>query len=200
MSQPTMSGAERGRVRPIREVPGGIWIEEESGALVNKAAHLTVIRESIATACEDYARQYLTSRGDGNFNVAQLGRLSVLFKMHFALVTPADEGPPKPMYPLGTIADTKGKVNASLVASLPLQRLADGQLQVLAREYEILCETETPRSLSHAQWVGIVNEGKESSLKTLVSQHGSSALIQVLHGMGKQYPEYEAGSSGDLTP
>jgi hypothetical protein len=76
-----------------------------------------------------------------------------------------------------------------VVSTLPLHDAVEGQLGRLAREYEILKECETPVALSHSQWEAIVNEGKDESLRSLVSRHGSSALIQVLHGLGSAYPE-----------
>lgn len=188
---PTLSGAHRGKVRPYREVPGGLWLDTSQG-MVSRPCALRVVRESVTYACADYARQYLSSRGDKNFLPGQVVLWTNFFRLHHALIElPQDpEAPHVQLYSLPvTLADASGKLNASIVPTLPLSEAADGQLEMLIREYEILRETETPVALSHEQWEAIVSQGKDESLRTLVSRHGSSALIQVLHGMGSAYPE-----------
>lgn len=194
---PTLSGAERGKARPAAEVPGGIWIEE-TGELVNKAAWLAVVGERKASACVDYARQYLKSRGDSDYLPGQLARSSNFFMMHHALIAPPANGSAfgagekfAPLYPLPpTLTDEKGKLNPTLVSGLVLGDLASGQLDNLKSQYDLLLATQTPASISHAKWEAIVEEGKTCALSTLHSRHGSSALIQVLHGLsGGVWPE-----------
>ena len=191
MNHPTLSGAQHGRVRPWREVPGGIALDTSQG-LVTRPCALRLVKESLVYTCADYARQYLASRGDKNYLPTQLVVWTQFLMLHSAIIdVPASpEAPHVPMFPLPpTLADASGKLNPIVVSTLPLHDAVEGQLGRLAREYEILKETETPVALSHAQWEAIVSEGKDESLRSLVSRHGSSALIQVLHGMGATYPE-----------
>lgn len=191
MQNPTLSGAQHGRVRPCREVPGGIALDTAQGLVIRPCA-LRLVKESLVYTCADYARQYLASRGDKNYLPQQLIVWTQFFMLHHALIEipQAPEAPHVPMFPLPpTLADASGKINPLVVSNLPLHDAVEGQLGRLAREYEILKETETPVSIGHAKWEAIVNEGKLESLKTLLSRHGSSALIQVLHGMTGDYPE-----------
>lgn len=192
-SNPTLSGAQRGQFRPWREVPGGICMSTEDLGLIRRPCALRPVSRRYSTLCMDYARQYLSSRGDGKYLPGQIGEWEWFFQAHFALIeVPQDEAAKhKLLFELPpTLTDDKGKLNPGIAATLPLQDAVDGELTRLWREYEILRETETPETVvSHPQWEAIVAEGKEHALKTLVSRHGSSALIQVLHGMGRDYPE-----------
>lgn len=191
MSHPTLSGAQHGRVRPWREVPGGLCLDTDQGVVTRPCA-LQLVRESRVYLCVDYARQYLASRGDKSYTPGQHLLWTQFFLLHFALIEVPEgaDAPHKLLFPLpATIADKDGKLNAVVVSTLPLNDAAHGQLGRLTQEYELLREIETPVALSHAQWEAIVSEGKDESLRTLVSRHGSSALIQVLHGMGSVYPE-----------
>ncbi len=185
-ASPTLSGAELGKCNPRREVPGGIWIEE-GGALVNRPAWLRIVRERDGNASLDYARQLLTARGDGTFIPGQLSRWAMFFQLHFALIEPPQEGKPQAlMFPIPPgLADEKGKLSIPAVWQLPLNDLADGQLDRLGDEYSILRQTETPAALTHKEWETLIAEGKQHSLETLVSRHGYSALIQLLHGLSK---------------
>lgn len=189
---PTLSGAQHGRVRPWREVPGGIALDSETQGFIVRPCALRTVKESFVYTCSDYARQYLSSRGDQKYLPAQLTVWTQFFLLHHAIieVPQTPEAPHVPMFPLPpTLTDATGKLNPLIAAGLPLHEAVEGQLGRLIREYEILKETETPVSIGHAQWTAIVNEGKFESLKTLLSRHGSSALIQVLHGMSAEYPE-----------
>jgi hypothetical protein len=191
MQNPTLSGAQHGRVRPYREVPGGIALDTAQGLVIRPCA-LRLVKESLVYTFADYARQYLASRGDKSYLPQQLIVWTQFFMLHHALIeiSQAPEAPHVPMFPLPpTLADASGKINPLVISTLPLHDAVEGQLGRLAREYEILKETETPVSIGHAKWEAIVNEGKLESLKTLRSRHGSSALIQVLHGMTGDYPE-----------
>jgi hypothetical protein len=191
MSNPTLSGAQHGRVRPWREVPGGLWLDVEGQGLINKPCALRIIKETKVYTYTDYARQYLVSRGDKTYLSTQLMVWAHFFLLHEALIhVPEGDGAPlRPLFePIG-LADESGKLNPLLVPRLQLNDAAEGQLGRLIREYEILKETETPQAISHKQWEAIVREGKDESLRTLIWRHGSSALIQVLHGMGDRYPE-----------
>ena len=191
MQNPTLSGAQHGRVRPWREVPGGIALDTSQG-LVTRPCALRLVKESLVYAFADYARQYLASRGDKNYLPTQLVVWTQFFLLHHALIDlPASpEAPHVSLFPLPpTLADGTGKLNPLVVSTLPLHDAVEGQLGRLAREYEVLKETETPVSISHEKWEALIAEGKNESLATLVSRHGSSALIQVLHGMGATYPE-----------
>ena len=183
---PSLAGAERGRVRPYRPVPGGIWfVSADTGALENVPCALRLVSERHAAVFADYARQYLQRRGDGTFSPVALSRLTALLRMQHALV-PAAARPGAavaPLYPLPELADKDGKIIPQLFAQLKLFELADGQLDRLSQEYDLLIATETPPSLTGEQWAKIVEEGKKGfALKDLVSRHGSSALVQVLHG------------------
>lgn len=190
---PTLAGAERGSARPIREIPGGIWIYSTADAErpENVQCSLRVVRESVTSSCVDYARQYLQSRGDKSFTAGQLTRLVIFLQMHEALIdTPIGDEKLKALYPLpATIANDKGQINAKTIDMLSLGRLADGQLDKIQREYAILIETETPSVLTHKEWGALIEQGKSESLRTLILQHGSSALTQLVHGMGREYPE-----------
>lgn len=190
-THPTLSGAQHGRVRPWREVPGGIALDTQQGLVVRPCA-LRLVKESLVYTCADYARQYLASRGDKNYLPSQLVVWTQFLMLHHAVIDlPASpEAPHVPLFPLPpTLADGTGKLNPLMVSTLPLHDAVEGQLGRLAREYEILKETETPVALSHAQWEAIVSEGKTSALATLHLRFGSSALIQVLHGIGERWPE-----------
>lgn len=195
-NSPTLAGAHRGKVRPWRIVEGGIWMDTENEGLVNRECALRIVKETVVYSCIDYARQYLSGRGDKAYSQGQLNAWTNFFLFHFALIHPPREGTEKLVPLFGdaqlppSLADSSGKLSLSLVASLPLNDIAEGQMGRLTREYAILRETETPDGgLTHKQWSAIVSEGKDDALKTLVLRHGSSALIQVLHGMGNAYPE-----------
>jgi hypothetical protein len=187
---PTLSGAQHGCFRPYREVPGGIWLDTKDQGVINRSCALQTIRRAVSVTCADYARQYLSSRGDKSYHAGQLGELTLFFRLHYALIEVPTTGTydtePVLLYPVpGTLADANGKLNSTIVSTLPLNDLVDGQMDRLSREFELLRETETPdRAPTHTEWEAIVNEGKEQSLRTLHSRYGSSALIQVLHGLG----------------
>jgi len=188
MSNPTLSGAETGKVTIAGEVKGGIYFQDDEGNTTNRAAMLRLVREKDAALCLDNARKYLQAKGDDKFLPGQLQRWASLFQLHFALFDPATG---KRMFPaILMISDEKGKVDPAAVARLPLLDLADGQMDRLWNEYAILQQTQTPAAVTHEQWEALITEGKTESLKTLHSRHGSSALIQVLHGMaGRVWPE-----------
>lgn len=194
-SNPTLSGAHRGKVRPFRVVEGGIWLDTEAEGLVNRECALRIVKETTVYACADYARQYLSGRGDKGYTPNQMIVWTNFFLFHHALIEVPREGVERfdPLFGKAQIppslADTAGKLNLPIVAELPLKDIAEGQMAKLTREYAILRETETPDALTHKQWEAIVSEGKTDALRTLVSRHGSSALIQVLFGMGSAYPE-----------
>lgn len=188
---PTLSGAHKGRPHPYREVPGGIYILDKNDDLVHRPAWLRLTGARTASTCVSYARQLLEARGDGKFMQLELATWSLFFQLHFALVEPPrDGGKPAPMFPLPpSISDDKGKLNVSEVWKLEFNP-ADGEMAKLERELGILRKTQAPDFLTHQAWEAIVNEGKEQSLRTLHSRHGSSALIQVLHGFdGSPWPE-----------
>lgn len=199
---PTLSGAERGRVRALREVPGGIYfIDPETGAVKQRPAWLRPTSERQSGVCVDYARQYLEARGDGKAIPGQMMRMALFFELHFALIEPPREGVKlTPMFDAPAV-DEKGRLNIATADGSPLGDLAAGEFAKLSDELQILRTTQTPRQLTHGQWEAIVSEGKEQSLRTLHSRHGSSALIQVLHGLtGQAWPESEPGNSGGSTP
>jgi len=192
MQNPTLSGAQHGRVRPWREVPGGLCLDIKDQGLVVRPCALRFVKESLVYTYADYARQYLSSRGDKNYLPTQLVVWTQFFMFHAALieVPQGEDAPHVPLFALpSTLADATGKINPLVVSTLPLHDAVEGQLGRLAREYEILRETETPVAISHEKWEAVIAEGKDESLRTLVLRHGSSALIQVLHGMGDRYPE-----------
>jgi hypothetical protein len=177
-------------VSPVREIKGGLWmIDPATDALVCRPAALRLLRQREQQRCHDIARQYLASRGDGTVSLSSLATLTNLLGMHLALVVPSiGPGRATTLFPnaLAGLTNDKGKIvdNAALlIESLPLQDLAEGQLDALASEYDLLRTTETPAAITHEQWERIVAEGKAESLRTLILRHGSSALIQVLHGM-----------------
>lgn len=180
MSGPNLAGAERGTARPFRAVPGGVWLFEETGPRRVPCA-LRIVRLRDSMRCEDYARQYLAARGDGQVNGGMLATEKFVLVLHEALVQ--DGNPNSPLFPLpATIADEKGKINPTIMATLPLRDMMDGELGRLQDEYDLLMATEGPTSVTTEQWEAIVKQGKVSALGSLVSQYGSSALIRVLHG------------------
>lgn len=184
LAPPTLSGAERGRVRPYRKIEGGIHIFREDGEIQNVPCALRILRQNELSLSFAYARQYVAGRTENVFSPRELAEAEATVKFHMALVQPdAGVQKPEPLFPLPDgIADGKGKVNPILFSQLALWRLADGQLDQLIDEYALLLKTQIPTALTHEQWEAIVKEGKSESLRTLVSRHGSSALIQVLHG------------------
>jgi hypothetical protein len=182
---PTLAGAQHGRVRPVRQVPGGVWFAREDGDLECLPAALRIVPQKKLVRCEDLARQFLKSRGDREVAPLAYASTATLFWMHEALIAP----PATPTAPLVSlcplppgIADQEGRLVLKMAGELPLWELADGQLQHLRDQYELLLATETPPSITHEQWEAIVREAGKSSLRTLALQHGPSALIQVLHG------------------
>lgn len=188
----TLSGAEHGRFRPYREIAGGLYFEED-GQVVCKPCAVRLTTRRVAALCQDYARQYLAQRGDKTYLPGQFADWARFFLLHHVLIqVPASpEAPLVPLFPIKQLADKDGKVIPAAVHELPLHTLVDGQIAILEREYELLKSTQTPdRGLSPEQWEALITEGKTESLRTLHSRHGSSALIQVLHGLdGVQYPE-----------
>ena len=187
----SLAGAERGKFQPWREIKGGLWFEE-GDQFVNKPCAVRLTTRRVAGLCYDYARQYLSQRGDKTVTAGQIADLSVFLLMHHVLIhVPSPDGKMRPLCPFPGLGDKDGKVNAAAVNDLPLHSLTDGQLSRLVREYELLKETQTPdRGLTHAEWEALITEGKTSSLAALHSKHGSSALIQVLHGLdGVPYPQ-----------
>ncbi len=184
---PTLSGAQFGRVQCWREIPGGIWLDIKDQGLHNRPAAVRFVSRKVSANCMDYARQYLQGRADKMMMGAQLDEQRAFFLMHYALVeVPRDaESKPAQMFAVPpTLVDAAGKISAAIVPTLALNDLVAGQLERITREYELLHATETPdRSLTSQEWETIVAEGKEQPLKTLHSRHGSSRLIQVLHGL-----------------
>lgn len=194
MSQPPhLAGAHRGTVRPYREVPGGLWLYDADGQMTARPCALRVVPETKVYRYSDLARQYLEERGTGRYLPGQIEVWTNFLLFHQALIqVPAEQGAPQiPLCPEwdATITDPKGKLKIDIFHKLLLHDAADGQLQHLREQYNILRATETPATISHEQWTRIVEEGKSSSLRNLFLQHGSSALIQVLHGLGAEYPE-----------
>ncbi len=182
---PTLAGAQLGRVRPVRQVPGGVWFAREDGTLENLPAALRVVPQKRLVRCEDLARQLLKARGDREVAPLAYASTATLFWMHEALIAPPSSAaaPFQPLCPLPPgLADHEGRLVLKMAGELPLWELADGQLQHLRDQYELLLATETPPSITHEQWERIIAEAGKSSLRTLVAQHGPSALIQVLHG------------------
>lgn len=191
MSTISLAGAERGTFKPWREIPGGLYFEEPSG-IVNKPCAVRLTTRRVGNLCTDYARQYLESRADKRFMPGQLGDFAAFLLAHYVLIhVPAADGVLRPMCPPGELADKTGKVNPAAIHALGLHSLADGQLEKLLREYSLLKETQTPdRPLTHEEWEALIAEGKAESLAILHSRHGSSKLIQLLHGLdGVQYPD-----------
>lgn len=181
MSGPTLAGADKGACRPFRPVPGGIILFEEGGGWRRVPAALRMVRLRDVTRFEDYARQYLAGRGDGQVSGGMLIWEKFLLTLHEALVQ--DGAPNTPLFPLpSTLTNEKAKIDPIIMATLPLRDLMDGELERLKDEYDLLCNTEAPSAITQEQWEAIVREGKASSLGSLVSQYGSSALIRVLHG------------------
>lgn len=187
----SLSGAERGKFQPWREIKGGLYFEE-AGGIVNKPCAVRLTTRRIVAVCQDYARQYFTKRGDGQCAPGQFADLAQFLLLHYCVIqVPAEDGVMRPLFPIPTLADKTGVINAAEINGLPLHNLVDGQIHVLVREYELLKATQTPdRGLTHQEWEALITEGKTESLRTLHLRHGSSALIQVLHGLdGVQYPE-----------
>jgi len=188
MSTPTLSGAERGKVQPYRKVPDGLYLlDGDTGALRNVQCALRLVGERRLSAFRGYVQQYLSKKGTGEYDDTTFGREVTLLMLHWALVPPeARAGQPvQPIFPLPhDFTDPRGVVNAGAMDALALRDLADGEMSRLAQEYDLLIKTQLPPFVSHEVWQKIVNEGKDCSLRTLRLQHGSSALIQVLHGMG----------------
>jgi hypothetical protein len=184
---PTLAGAQTGRVRPVRLIEGGVWFTNDEGDLRCQPAALRIVSQKVILRCEDLARQFLRQRGDQMVTPMVWSGLSSLFMMHQALIhppVPGSQAPFAPLHPLppGIADHDSGKIDMKIAAVLPLWDLADGQIQMLRDEYSLLLATETPPAISHEKWEAIVAAAGKSSLKTLLSQHGSSALIQVLHG------------------
>ena len=182
-THPTLSGAEMGRVRPVREVEGGVYLEKADGSIENRSCALRLLSERRIAQSLDLARQYLMSRGDGKSLPGQISRLALFFQLHYALVEAGGDGNRLIFPPPANLADRNGRLNLEAADVLELWRLIDGELDKLSQEYDILRRTQAPPSLSHEKFQAIVNEGKEQSLRSLHSQYGSSALIIVLHGM-----------------
>jgi hypothetical protein len=187
-----LAGADRGLFRPWREVKGGLWLLD-GDSLINKPCALRLVPRKVMAACQDYARQWFAQRGDKNFLAGQLSAQVYFFLLHFALIEPVSEsGTTVPLFgSVPVLADATGKLSIPAASALPLGDAADGQLDRLVNEYELLKQTQTPDGgLTHAQWEALIAEGKAESLRTLHSRHGSSALIRVLSGLdGVPYPD-----------
>jgi len=186
---PTLAGAQTGRVSPVRVVPGGIFlIDRDTDEVKNIPCALRLVRQREVTRCQDIARQYLASRGDGTVGMTALGALTNLLVFHLSLVAPpVPNARPALLYPgiLGPLTDEKGKLvpnAAMLIEGLPLQDAAEGQVDYLADQYDLMKRTECAPAITHEQWEAVVSEGKKLSLVTLISRHGSSVVLQVLHG------------------
>jgi hypothetical protein len=191
-----LAGAQFGRVRPWREIEGGIWlINRQTSQLENRPAAIRIVSRSVRALCDDYARQYLEGRGDKRYLDGQIGEQASFFRALYALIeVPKDaEGALRPLFTVpSTLADANGKLSAAVVPLLPTKDLdfADGQLARISREYALLAAEQTPdRFLTAEEWEAIVTEGKEQPLKTLHSRYGSSRLIQALHGLTAGWPE-----------
>jgi len=108
---PTLSGAQHGRVRPWREVPGGIALDSETQGFIVRPCALRTVKESFVYTCSDYARQYLSSRGDQKYLPAQLTVWTQFFLLHHAIieVPQTPDAPHVPMFPLPpTLTDATG--------------------------------------------------------------------------------------------
>lgn len=194
--QPSAAGIETGRVTPFRTIPGGIYfvgkrnpqtgLWEDDGQVRNHPAALRVLRQAEIRECNDYARQYLSGRGDGSYTGVDLATESALLQMHKALIAP-DAGPgriPPPLYPVPLTLATKGKIDPTSMDLLELRNLADGQLDAIMEQYQILLRTQCPPYVSHEQFGQVVAELKKSSFwKDQHSQDGFSAVQAVLHGL-----------------
>lgn len=185
-NQPTLAGAERGKVQPYRRVRDGVWLLKDDGTLANFPAAMRLLSHRRTSVFRGYARQYLAQKGDGTVDERELNNEVTILSLHWSLI-PADSRPGvevQPLFPFPpTLVSQKGLIDVSSMDALPLRDLADGEVERLVEEYHILRRTQLPPYPTHEQWQAVLEEGKTDALRTLHSRHGSSVLIQVLHGM-----------------
>lgn len=195
--QPSAAGIETGRVTPFRIIPGGIYfvgkknpqtgLWEDDGQIRNHPAALRVLRQAEVRECNDFARQYLAGMGDGSYSAMDHASESALLQMHKALI-PVDSEVgrvPTPLYPLPLTLASKGKIDRTAMDILDLRNLADGQLEAIMEQYQLLQRTQCPPYVTHEQFGAVVAELKKSSFwKDQHSRDGFSAVIAVLHGLG----------------
>jgi hypothetical protein len=200
--QPSAAGIETGRVTPFRTIPGGIFfvgkrnpqtgLWEDDGQVRNHPAALRVLRQAEVRECNDFARQYLSGQGDGVYSAVDHATESALLQMHKALIpVDAEVGRmPAPLYPVPITIASKGKIDRTAMDLLELRNLADGQLEAIMEQYQILQRTQCPPYVSHEQFGAVVAELKKSSFwQAQHSQDGFSAVIAVLHGLaGRALP------------
>jgi len=181
-------GTEKGRVTPYHPVKDGVYLLQEDGTIKNVPVWMRLIGDQKQRLNMSYARQYLSKKGDGVITDGELNWETWMLNMHEILIVPdpPEGGKPTPAFPpLITLVSAKGVVSQTDMDLLPLRKLADGELNRLMQEYRLFLKLQLPPYPTHEQMQQMIDEGKTDALKTLHSRHGSSALIQVLHGLGE---------------
>lgn len=179
-------GAETGKVMPYHAVKDGACLLQDDGSIKHVPVWLRLIGDQKQRMNMTYARQYLAKKGDGSMTDGELHWETWMLNMHEILVLPNsfESGRPTPAFPVPlTLVNAKGIVNSTDMDVLPLRKLVDGELSRLIQEYKLFLKLQLPPYPTQEQMQQIVDEGKTDALKTLHSRHGSSALIQVLHGL-----------------
>lgn len=188
-----LHGAETGKVTPYHPLKDGIYLLNEDGSLRNVPVWMRLIGDQKQRINMAYARQYLSKKRDGNYSQAELNWETWMLNLHEILIqsNPPTGGRATPAFPIPlTAVNSKGLVDSTALDVLPLRQLADGELNRLIEEYGLFIRLQLPPYPTHEQMQQIIDEGKVDALKTLHSRHGSSVLIQVLHGLdGVPWPE-----------
>lgn len=190
----TMAGAERGRVRP--EWPVTVRVMDDEGRLSEESAKLVLVPPKWEQRFSAWALRYLSQPhlyGGGPVPPDDLAVEEALLKLCYAL-RKAD-GTQRFPFPQNLFDETTKAFNPKLLETLEIRDyLAPGEPARLAREYRLFVDVEAPPALSAEDFARLVDEGKDSSLRTLLLRHGSSAILPVLRGMEGLYRASEATS------
>ncbi len=185
-------GTETGKVTPYHPIKDGVCLLQEDGTIKNVPVWMRLIGDQKQRLHMSYARQYLSKKGDSVITDGELNWETWMLSMHEILILPipSEGGKPTPAFPTPlTLISSKGLISQTDMDVLPLRKLADGELNRLMKEYQLFVRVQLPPYPTQEQMKQILDEGKTDALKTLHSRHGSSALIQVLHGLeGAPWP------------
>ena len=126
MSQhPTLSGAQHGRVRPWREVPGGLYLDSEEMGVSVRSARCASCASPSFTSVPITPGSTCRAAATRATSPASSVLWSQFFQLHFALIEiPQDAGNARqqPLFAMPpTLADEAG-CSTCFVPSLPLER------------------------------------------------------------------------------
>lgn len=189
-----MHGAERGRCRPEWSVT--VTTMDDEGRLTEESLKLVLVPPKWEQRFSAWAQRYLNQPHlyDGqSIPPDDVAVEESLLGLCFALRRA--DGTQRFPFPQNLFDENKRTFNPALLNDLEIRdHLAPGESMRLAREYTLFVRAEASPQLTEAEFVGLVEEGKSLSLKTLLLQRGSLAILRALPGLEGLYRASDPGN------